>query len=73
MTPSGLGESVTPYGKVYVIDTVIVTPGDHTSGGEKAKSDTGIRVGEERPVPAIAATRDTTVTVTGEPLTFVAL
>jgi len=62
-----------PKGKVYVIDTVIVTPGDHTSGGEKTKSDTGIRVGEGLAVPAIAATRDTKVTVIGEPLTFVAL
>jgi len=46
MTPSGLGESGMPYGKIYVTDTVIVTPGDHTSGGERAKSDTGIRAGE---------------------------
>jgi len=73
MEPGELDETGMPYGKIYVIDTVIVTPGDHTSGGERAKSDTGIRAGEGLAVPAIAAMRDTTVTVIGEPLTFVAL
>jgi len=46
MAPCELREIGIPYGKIYVIDTVIVTPGDHISGGERAKSDTGIRAGE---------------------------
>jgi len=36
-------------------DTPMVTPGDHTSGGEKMKNDTGIKTGEGVEAIPIAA------------------